>query len=342
MAFRLSGLVLALYLTGGLFCYLLAPDAEVNANVQMPVFARKPPGFVSTFVVVRVGERSGSWLTGYIDESRYFPARPGTFALRGDTAIFVDWDGFEQKILGGRWCERVHWLGTDLLGRDVLSRMLIGCRTSVGVGLAAALASLILGVGVGATAGFWPGRWDKLASWVMSVVWAPPSFLWATTAAFALEKGFWSTMLAVAFSIWVEPARILRGQMRAAREKLYVQAARAYGAGSFARFFRHALPSAYGLTLILGAGNFSAAVLLEAGLSFLGLGTPPPTPSWGAMVFEGYPYLSLQSGVHLALAPGLAISLLCVSGYVFTEHLRRLQEDASSYGRPSVRLERTH
>lgn len=323
MALRLSGLILALYALGGALCYVVAPDATENANVQMPVFARKPPGFVSTCVVVAEGEKTGSWLTGYRDGARYHPALPGTFSLRGDTAVFLDPDGFVQKIVGGRSLERTHWLGTDLLGRDMLSRLLIGCRASVGVGLAAALASLILGLAVGATAGFWPGKWDAAATWLMTVVWAAPSFLWAVAAAFVMEKGFWATTLAVAFSIWVEPARVLRGEMRSARERLYVEAARAYGVGAFARWRRHALPPSYGLILILAAANFSTAVLLEAGLSFLGLGSPPPTPTWGAMVFEGYPYLPLNTGRHLALAPGAAISGLCVCGYVFTEQLRR-------------------
>ncbi len=323
MALRISGLILALYVLGGVFCYLVAPDATENANVQMPVFARKPPGFVSTCVVVFDGKTEGSWLTGYRQNARYYPAVPGTLVFCGDTAVFTDPDGFTQKIVGGKIVERRHWLGTDLLGRDVLSRLLVGCRASVGVGLAAALTSIILGLAIGATAGFWPGGWDAAATWLMTVVWAAPSFLWAVAAAFVLEKGFWATTLAVAFSIWVEPARILRGEMRSAREKLYVQAARAYGVGAFARWRRHALPPTYGLILILAASNFSTAVLLEAGLSFLGLGSPPPTPTWGAMVFEGYPYLPFGAGRHLALAPGAAISGLCVCGYAFTEELRR-------------------
>ncbi|MCS7086827.1 MAG: hypothetical protein NZ534_12215, partial [Bacteroidia bacterium] len=122
MALWISGGILTLYFLAGLFCYQIAPDDSENANVQMPVFARKPPGFVSATVVAPANNASASTEDERREEARHYPARPGTFKLRGDTVVFLDYDGFEQKVVGGRYVQTTHWLGTDALGRDLLSR----------------------------------------------------------------------------------------------------------------------------------------------------------------------------------------------------------------------------
>ncbi len=205
------------------------------------------------------------------------------------------------------------WLGTDAAGRDVLSRLILGTRVSLGIGLMAVVVSLLLGVTLGALAGFFRGRVDKLIMWFVGVVWSIPTLLLAIALAFVMGKGTWQLFVVIGISSWVEVARIVRGQIFSIREQQYIEATRALGYRWPRVILRHILPNILSPLIIVGASNFASAILMEAGLSFLGVGVQPPAPSWGSMIKEGYSQIMFDSGVWLAIFPGLAMILVVIS-----------------------------
>ena len=153
------------------------------------------------------------------------------------------------------------------------------------------------------------------------MVWSIPSLLLVIANTFALGKGFWQVFIAVGLTMWVDVARIVRGQIFSIREKEYVEAAKALGFSNFRIIFRHILPNVLGPVIVISAANFSSAILLEAGLSFLGIGVQPPMPSWGTMIKEHYAYIILDSA-HLAIFPGVAIMLLVLAFMMIGNALR--------------------
>ena len=207
---------------------------------------------------------------------------------------------------------RTFILGTDGYGRDVLSMIIIGSRVSLSVGFIAVLIALLIGITLGALAAYHGGWVDNLITWFINVVWSIPTVLLVIAITFALGKGFWQVFIAVGLTMWVDIARVVRGQVYSIKEKEYVEAARALGLSPFRTIFRHILPNITGAIIVVAASNFASAILLEAGLSFLGIGVQPPMPSWGTMVKENYSYILLDSA-YLALLPGLAIMLLVLA-----------------------------
>lgn len=216
---------------------------------------------------------------------------------------------------------RHYLLGTDRFGRDVLSQLMIGTRVSLSVGFISVLISLIFGILLGALAGFFRGWVDDLIIWFINVIWSIPTLLLVIAITFALGKGFWQVFIAVGLTMWVEVARIVRGQIISLREKEFVEAARALGYRNFRIIMRHILPNTMGPVIVISAGNFASAILIEAGLSFLGIGVQPPMPSWGTMVKENYAYIILDNP-WLALMPGIAIMLLVLSFMIIGNGLR--------------------
>jgi peptide/nickel transport system permease protein len=210
--------------------------------------------------------------------------------------------------------ERVYWLGTDRAGRDILSRLLLGTRISISVGFVAVLISVFLGVLAGALAGYFGGKTDAFISWVMSVVWSVPSIMLVIAITMALQsRGILATFLAVGLTMWVETARILRGQIMAIKEQTFIEAARAFGLNNYRVIMNHILPNTVGSIIVSATTNFAAAILMEAGLSFLGLGVQPPTPSWGGMVYDGFMAIGSRDSWHLVVIPGFCISLLVLA-----------------------------
>ena len=218
---------------------------------------------------------------------------------------------------------RTYWLGTDKAGRDELSRLLLGTRISLGIGLVAVLISLVLGMTVGAVAGYFGGWVDSLLLGVMTVVWSIPGIMLVIAISLALDsKGVWVSFVAVGLTMWVDVARVVRGQMLSLRAATFVEAGRVLGLPTPRLIARHLLPNMRGPLIVLATSNFAAAILLEAGLSFLGLGVQPPAPSWGLMVKEGYDLLGTAAGLWLTLLPGAAISLLVLSFNLLGNGLR--------------------
>lgn len=227
----------------------------------------------------------------------------------------------QTSVEGDHIRERVFWLGTDRFGRDMVSQLVIGARVSLSVGFIAVFISLVIGISLGSLAGFFRGRPDQFIVWLINVVWSIPTLLLAIAITFALGKGFWQVFVAVGLTMWVEVARLVRGQVISVREKEFVESARALGLGSFRIIRRHILPVIMGPVIVISAANFASAILIEAGLSFLGIGVQPPMPSWGTMIREHYGYIILDKA-YLAFLPGIAIMLLVLAFMLLGNGLR--------------------
>jgi peptide/nickel transport system permease protein len=221
-----------------------------------------------------------------------------------------------HRITGMRY-----WLGTDKYGRDILSRLLIGTRVSLSVGGIAVLISLVVGILLGSVAGYFGGRTDALVTWFINVVWSIPTLLLVFGITLALGKGFWQVFIAVGLTLWVNVARTIRGQVLSLREMEYVEAARALGFTHSRIIVRHILPNVMGPVMVLAASNFASAIVMEAGLSFLGVGVQSPQPSWGLMIKENYNFI-ITSRPLLALIPGFAIMTLVLAFHLVGSGLR--------------------
>lgn len=213
------------------------------------------------------------------------------------------------------------YLGTDRYGRDILSRLLVGSRVTLSVGIVAVLLSLTIGIILGSIAGYFGGITDKIVMWLINILYAIPTLLLVFAITLTIGKGFWEIFIAIGLSMWVGAARLIRGQVIALREMEYITAAKAIGLDSMRIIFRHILPNIAGPIMVIAASNFAAAILVEAGLSFLGFGVQPPNPSWGLMIKEHYNFL-LTNRPLLALIPGIAIMLLVYAFNILGNSLR--------------------
>lgn len=207
-----------------------------------------------------------------------------------------------------------HLLGLDQAGRDILSRIMGGALITVQVGIGSAIIVSLIGIPLGLMAGFYRGRVDTAISFVINIWYGIPDLLVALILVFVLSdalhlipRGVFVIVVAFALTRWMDVARLVRGQALALREREFVEAARMAGARDFALLLRHIFPNALGPIIVQATFAIPAAVLFEAFLSFLGLGLPPPTPSWGAMAADGYH--GMDFAPHIVLAPTLALSI---------------------------------
>jgi peptide/nickel transport system permease protein len=203
-----------------------------------------------------------------------------------------------------------HLLGTDRFGRDVLARLLAGARISLAVGLLAALVSTAVGIGAGAVAGYAGGTVDRAIVGVTDAALAVPRVPFLLLLVALVEPGAWVTVLALGVTGWMTVARLVRGEVRALGARPFVEAARALGFPPWRVLLRHLLPNALTPALVAAALGVGSAIMLEAGLSFLGLGVQPPTPSWGNMIASGRDALLIAPWVSLAPAAAVALVVL--------------------------------
>lgn len=338
----LGMVVIALSLFIALFAYLLAPDGTPNANRMIVEIGGQKPGFHQQFLllpkertIAPVGFIS-RLLGGREDRFQYIPIT-GYTATTDSLVIqqYID-EGITERVAypltatsweqgtakGAYRIETItFYLGTDKYGRDILSRLLVGVRVSLSVGLVTVLISLSIGVLLGALAGYFRGWVDDAIMWFINVIWSIPTLLLVFAITLVLGKGFWQVFIAIGLTMWVSVARIIRGQVLGVREMEYVEAARALGFAHPRIIVRHVLPNVMGPVMVVAASNFASAIVIEAGLSFLGVGVQPPQPSWGLMIKENYNFI-ITNNPMLALAPGFAIMLLVLAFNMLGNGLR--------------------
>ena len=320
-------------------CYLIAADSSSNANRMVIEIGGKKPGYSQLYLKIPIREKQDKnffkrLLEGSTDIYQYIPIT--NYVKKNDSLIidkYIDEGLIEKQSysiakLNGNFppntfkVERIHyWLGTDKYGRDILSRLLIGVRVSLAVGLVTVIISLSIGVLLGAIAGYFRGWVDDAVMWVINVIWSIPTLLLVFAITLLLGKGFWQIFIAIGLTMWVSVARIIRGQVLTVRELEYIEAARALGFSKARIIFRHILPNVMGPVLVVAASNFATAIIIEAGLSFLGVGVQPPQPSWGLMIKENYNFIITHNPM-LALVPGLAIMLLVLAFNLLGNGLR--------------------
>ena len=317
----LTGLIFICFMVVvGILGYLITPDQTPYANTMHLQLTNKKPGRTFQFLIVSRNEnikQVGLFEKMLFGQEANFKSIPITSSrIVGNKVFAREYIGDDEQaeeeayplVSGQNTYQKTYYLGTDIYGRDLLSRLILGVRVSLSVGLMAVLISMVIGVGLGAIAGYFGGKVDAAISWFMNVIWSLPSLLLVIAISFALGKGFWQIFIAVGLSTWVDVARLVRGQVMALKQVEFVEAAKALGFSNGRIIVKHILPNIAGPILVVASANFASAILLETGLSFLGFGAQPPMPSWGTMIKEHYGYI-IMDAAYLALLPGLAIML---------------------------------
>jgi ABC-type dipeptide/oligopeptide/nickel transport system permease subunit len=314
-----------------IFAYFIAPDNTTNANQMTVEIGGSKPGFKMQFAKLEKQDAEATsffsqLMNGKKETNVLIPVT--NYMKAGDSIIinkYVDEGITERQSFPASIAEgsvtKKYVLGTDKFGRDILSRLIVGVRVSLSVGLISVIISLTIGIFLGALAGYYRGWVDDLVMWFINVIWSIPTLLLVFALTLLLGKGFWQVFIAVGLTMWVNVARLVRGQVLAVRELEYIEATRALGYSDARTILKHILPNILGPVMVIAASNFASAIVIEAGLSFLGVGVQPPQPSWGLMIKENYNFIITHNPM-LALAPGIAIMILVLAFNLLGNGLR--------------------
>jgi peptide/nickel transport system permease protein len=312
-----------------IFAYFIIPDDSQYSNqMHLPIHS-KPPGFKAIILEIpNVNDDNQSFLSKKLfgDKNPNKEILVNNYELYDNGIAYVNFnkenriikyssfdkslskDEIEKKYIS----QRKFIFGTDSFGRDVFGRIMLGTRVSLSIGFIAVLISLIIGLSIGMIGGYYGGIVDKVVVSLINIFWSIPTLLLVIAISIALGKGFWQVYVAVGLTMWVEVARVVRGQVISEKNKDYIVATKVLGYSDLRTFIKHIIPNIIGPILIICAANFASAILIESGLSFLGIGTQPPVPSWGSMIKDNYQFIILGKG-YLAFIPGISIMLLVTS-----------------------------
>ena len=330
---NLSGIISLVYIILvaliAFFAYVIAPDNSKNANQMHLSLHSKAPGFEVDMLVIPNKIEPQSFMNKllYGDENPDIEIPIINYKIRNDTLYYQEFNQFEHKtftfqlIDGSPVIHKKFYLGTDKFGRDVLSRIIIGARISFSIGFIAVFISLIIGLIMGCLSGYYSGFVDQIIMWLINVTWSIPTLLLVMAITLALGKGFWQVFIAVGLTMWVEVARVVRGQVISLKQREFITAAHVLGFSDFRIITRHILPNITSPLIIISAANFAASILIESGLSFLGLGAQPPMSSWGSMIKDHYNYIILGEP-FLAIIPGVCIMMLVMAFMLLGNSLR--------------------
>ena len=326
--------VIVLSVLVALFAYFIASDRSPYANRIILEIHGEKPGFRQSFVRVKKDKKVSpagflkQLVSGQEDAYLYIPIV--SHEKKADSIIvqkYID-DGVNERqayhlsqTANEPVVSKNFLLGTDKYGRDILSRLIVGTRVSLSVGLITVIISLSIGLLLGSLAGYYRGRTDDIIMWFINVIWSIPTLLLVFAITLALGKGFWQIFIAIGLTMWVNVARLVRGQVLAVRELEYIEATKALGFSDLRTIVRHIWPNIMGPVMVIAASNFASAIVIEAGLSFLGIGVQQPQPSWGLMIKDNYNFVITHNPM-LAFAPGFAIMLLVLAFNLLGNGLR--------------------
>jgi peptide/nickel transport system permease protein len=321
-----------------IFAYFFIPDNSRNANQMHLSIHSSLPGFsVDVLILKNTLEAYQNpfdrLFFGEINSDTEIPLQ--NYILKGNKLLYNEYgiiskeynqeliiDHVDSKsFIQNNIVNKTFLLGTDKFGRDVLSRIVLGARISFFIGFISVFISLLIGVILGSLAGYYSGFIDKIIMWLINVTWSIPTLLLVIAITLALGKGLWQVFIAVGLTMWVDVARVVRGQVITVKERQFVQAARILGFSDLRIITKHILPNIISPLIIISAANFAASILIESGLSFLGLGAQPPIASWGSIIKDHYNYLVIGKPM-LALIPGICIMTLVTAFMLLGNKLR--------------------
>ncbi|MBI5858879.1 MAG: ABC transporter permease [Sphingobacteriales bacterium] len=326
--------VIVLAILVAVFAYFIAPDPSPFANRIILEISGEKPGFKQSFIKIKKDKEVAKTgllkqlISGKEDAYLFIPIVK--HEKKGDSIVvqkYID-EGISERqafhlsqTANDPVVTKKFLLGTDKYGRDILSRLVVGTRVSLSVGLITVIISLSIGLLLGSLAGYYRGRTDDIIMWFINVIWSIPTLLLVFAITLALGKGFWQVFIAIGLTMWVNVARLVRGQVLSVRELEYVEATRALGFSDLRTIVRHIWPNIMGPVMVIAASNFASAIVIEAGLSFLGIGVQQPQPSWGLMIKDNYNFVITHNPM-LAFAPGFAIMLLVLAFNLLGNGLR--------------------
>ena len=320
--FSVFWLMLNIFLA--IFAYFIIPDKTQNANTHIPEIALKEPGFsCKIFSTNNIeNQKSENFLKRKFlgsNSSKTHKAIQSAELLENNMVSITDISGSKSILtlkdgeqLENLIREQTFIFGTDKYGRDIFSRIILGLRISFIVGLISVSISIIIGIFLGLVAGYFGGFWDKIIMFLINSFWSIPTVLLVFAIVIGFGRSITVIFIAVGLTMWIEVARLVRGMVLQTKEQTYIAAAESLGLSKASILLKHILPNIIGPVTVLIAANFAIAILIEAGLSYLGFGVQPPTPSLGNLLNENYGY-ALSGKLYMAIIPAIAIMLLVLA-----------------------------